>query len=326
MAKRVLSGQRPTGKLHLGHLHGTLNQWVELQKEYDTFFFVADWHALTTAYDDVSPLKADTQDMVIDWLALGIDPDKSVLYRQSDVSQVAELAQYLSILTPLGWLERNPTYKEQIKEIKGKEITTHGFLGYPVLQTADILIVHGEIVPVGEDQLPHLELSREIARRFNYYYGKTFAEPEAKLTKAAKVIGIDGRKMSKSYSNAIYLSDPPAVIKKKISQMITDPARKRRVDPGDPDVCNAFDLHRIYSKQNLKVVEKECRQALRGCVECKEELADLVVKSLEGFQEKRNSYEENPLLVKEVLEKGAETVRPIAENTIHEVRKKLNLD
>lgn len=326
MAKRVLSGQRPTGKLHLGHLHGTLSKWVEMQKKYETFFFVADWHALTTVYDDVSELKKDTEDMVLDWLAVGINPDESVIYRQSDIPQVAELSQYLSTLTPLSWLERNPTYKEQIKEIKGKEITTHGFLGYPVLQTADILIVHGEIVPVGEDQLPHLELSREIVRRFNYYYGKTFAEPQAELTKAAKVIGIDGRKMSKSYSNAIYLSDAPAVLKKKISQMITDPARKRRADPGDPDVCTVFDLHRIYSKQNLKVVEKECRQALRGCVECKNELADLVIKSLEGFQERRNSYEANPLLVKEVMEKGAEVIQPIAENTIHEVRKKLNLD
>ena len=326
MAKRVVSGQRPTGKLHLGHLHGTLHQWVELQKNYDTFFFVADWHALTTAYDDVSRLKADTEDMVIDWLAVGIDPDKSVIYRQSDVAGVAELAQYLSVLTPLGWLERNPTYKEQLKEIKGKEITTHGFLGYPILQTADIVIVHGEVVPVGEDQLPHLELAREIIRRFNSYYGKTFAEPKAQLTKAPKVIGTDGRKMSKSYGNAIYLSDPPEVIKKKVAQMITDPARKRRVDPGDPNACTVFDLHKIYSQPNLKTIEQECRQALRGCVECKAELAELVAKSLKEFQERRTSFVENPLLAKEVLERGAQTARPIAEATLHEVRKKLNLD
>ncbi len=324
-SKRVVSGQRPTGKLHLGHLHGTLEQWVDLQKEYETFFFVADWHALTTAYDDVSQLKADTKDMVIDWLAVGISPDESVIYKQSDVPEVAELTQYLSVLTPLGWLERNPTYKDQLREIKGKEITTHGFLGYPILQTADIAIVHGEIVPVGEDQLPHLELSREIIRRFNYYYGDTFAEPKAKLTKAAKIIGIDGRKMSKSYNNAIYLSDEPAVIKKKISQMITDPNRKRRTDPGDPKVCSVFDLHKLYS-QNTKEIESECRQALRGCVDCKAQLAELVVKSLESFQEKRNSFIENPLLVKEVLEAGAEKVRPLAKATITEVRKKLNLE
>jgi len=325
LAKRVLSGQRPTGRLHLGHLHGTLNQWVELQEKYDTYFFVADWHALTTAYDDVSAIKQDTTDMVIDWLAVGIDPDKSIIYRQSDLGETAELAQYLSILTPLGWLERNPTYKEQLREIKGKEITTHGFLGYPILQTADIAIVHGEIVPVGEDQLPHLELAREIVRRFNSYYGKTFAEPQAKLTKAPKVYGVDGRKMSKSYSNAIYLSDQPDVIRKKVSQMITDPQRKKRVDPGDPNACTAFDLHLIYSK-DLNIIKKECREALRGCVECKEELAERVVESLKDFQDRRNSFVENPLLAKEVLERGAEIVKPIAENTLHEVRKKLNLD
>lgn len=326
MPKRVVSGQRPTGKLHLGHLHGTLNQWVELQKTFETFFFVADWHALTTAYDDVSDLKADTDDMVVDWLAVGIDPDKSTIYRQSDVPEVAELTQYFSVLTPLGWLERNPTYKDQLREIKGKEITTHGFLGYPVLQTADITIVHGEVVPVGEDQLPHLELAREIIRRFNSIFGNIFAEPKAQLTKAPKVIGTDGRKMSKSYNNAIYLSDPPEIIRKKIAQMITDPNRKRRTDPGDPEVCSVFDLHRIYSKQNLKVIESECRQAMRGCVECKNQLADEVVKGLEDFQTRRNSFVENPLLAKEILEKGAEKVRPIARQTIHEVRKKLNLD
>jgi len=323
--KRVVSGQRPTGKLHLGHLHGTLHQWVQMQKDFDTHFFVADWHALTTAYDDVSQLKVDTDDMVIDWLAVGIDPDESVLYRQSDVPEVAELAQYLSMLTPLGWLERNPTYKDQLREIKGKEITTHGFLGYPILQTADIVIVHGEVVPVGEDQLPHLELSREIVRRFNHYYGKLFAEPKAKLTKSAKILGIDGRKMSKSYNNAIYLSDPPDVIKKKVSQMITDPARKKRTEPGDAKVCSVFDLHLLYSEKTEQI-KNECKEALRGCVECKAELAEKVAGSLTEFQERRNSFIENPLLAKEVLEAGAEKVKPIARNTIHEVRKRLNLD
>ena len=323
--KRVVSGQRPTGKLHLGHLHGTLHQWVEMQRDFDTHFFVADWHALTTAYDDVSELKADTNDMVLDWLAVGIDPDQSIIYRQSDVPEVAELAQYLSMLTPLGWLERNPTYKDQLREIKGKEITTHGFLGYPVLQTADIVIVHGEVVPVGEDQLPHLELSREIVRRFNHYFGHTFAEPKAKLTKTAKILGTDGRKMSKSYDNAIYLSDPPDTIKKKVSQMITDPARKKRTDPGDPKVCSVFDLHLLYS-ENIETIKKECAGAIRGCVDCKKELAELLVDSLKEFQLKRNSFVENPLLVKEVLEAGAHKIKPVAQSTLHEIRKKLNLD
>lgn len=324
--KRVLSGQRPTGPLHLGHLHGTLANWISLQEKYECFFFVADWHALTTVYEDVSSLKKDTHEMVLDWLALGLNPKKCVIYRQSDVPEVAELSLYLSMLTPLAWLERCPTYKEQLKEIQGREIATHGFVGYPVLQTADIIIPHAELVPVGEDQLPHLELAREIVRRFNYLYGRTFKEPGALLSPAAKVLGVDGRKMSKSYNNAIYLSDSPKVIKEKVRQMITDPKRIKLTDKGHPKVCHVFKLHQIYTKDNLKDIENACRKALRGCTECKNILATEISSSLTSFRSKRAELKKQPKIVEKTLQTGLKKVKPIVKATIAQVRKRMNVD
>lgn len=325
MPKRVVSGQRPTGKLHLGHLHGTLNNWVGLQDKYNCFYFVADWHALTTVYEDVSSLQEDTYDMVLDWLAVGLDPEKSVIYRQSDIPEVAELHLYYSMITTLGALYRVPTYKEQLQEVKGRELHTYGFLGYPVLQTADIAIMKGNLVPVGEDQLSHLELAREIVRKFNGFYGKIFPEPKAILTKNPKILGTDGRKMSKSYGNAIFLADPPEVIRKKVSQMVTDPKRIKKLDPGHPEACSVFDLHKIYSKEDIRDVDKQCREAMRGCVDCKYLLADKIVEALKDFQQKRASFSENPLLVKEILEAGANKALPIARETLELVRHKMNI-
>lgn len=326
MRKRVLSGNRPTGKLHIGHYHGALKNWLKLQDEYECFFFVADWHALTTNYDNVSTLKNDIQEMVIDWLALGLDPQKSVIYKQSDISEVAELSLYLSMITPLGWLERCPTYKEQRQELKEKDIATHGFLGYPVLQAADILIVHGDFVPVGEDQLAHLELTREIARRFNYLYGDYFGEPQALLTEVRRLPGIDGRKMSKSYGNAIFLSDSPEEIEKKVRQMITDPQRVRRTDKGHPEVCTVFALHKAYSQDILKDIETQCREALRGCTECKDILAERISESLVDFRKKRAELVKNPEIVSQILKEGADKVKPIASKTLNEVRKRMNVE
>ena len=243
--KRVLSGMRPSGKLHLGHFHGVLENWLRLQKEHECLFFVADWHALTTEYNNPSNIQDNIKEMVIDWLSCGIDPDKSTIFLQSAVKEHAELHLLLSMITPLSWLERNPTYKEQLEEVKDKDLHTYGFLGYPVLQTADIIIYKADMVPVGIDQAPHLELSREITRRFNFLYGKIFPEPQTLLTETPKLLGTDGRKMSKSYNNAIFLSDPPAVIEKKILPMMTDPARQRRTDKGNPELCPVYFLHKI---------------------------------------------------------------------------------
>lgn len=323
--KRVLSGYRPTGRLHLGHWHGNLTEMVNLQKDYECFFFVADWHALTTDYQSPGDINFFTREMILDWLAAGLDPSKSTLYCQSDIPQVAELALYFGFVTPLSWLERNPTYKEQLRELKGRELATYGFVGYPVLQAADILIVKAEGVPIGEDQLPHLELTREIARRFNYFYGDFFPEPQAILSKAKRVPGTDGRKMSKSYDNAIFLTDSPEEIRKKVSQMVTDPARVKRTDPGHPEVCSVFSLHRLYSEKDLSSIEEECRNALRGCVECKKELAEKIINSLAGFQAKRKELEKEPQIVEDILSEGAKRVREIAESVILTVRKKLHL-
>ncbi len=240
MAQRILTGYRPTGKLHLGNLHGNLKEMIELQEKAECFFFIADWHALTTDYQDPSCMREYTEEMVLDWLAAGIDPGKAAVYRQSDLPEVAEFQLYLSMITPLGWLERVPSFKEQQEQLQGKDISTHGFLGYPVLQAADILMVRADGVPVGEDQLPHLELTREIVRRFNFLYGETFKEPQSLLSRSPRIPGTDGRKMSKSYGNFISLTDPPDEMRKKVLSMITDPARRTRKDPGDPEKCSAF--------------------------------------------------------------------------------------
>ncbi|HDP69566.1 MAG TPA: tryptophan--tRNA ligase [Actinobacteria bacterium] len=325
MKKRVVSGNRPTGKLHIGHHHGALKNWIELQDKYECFFFVADWHALTTKYDETKNLRSDIKEMVVDWLAAGLDPSKCTIYRQSDLSEVAELSLYFSMITPISWLERCPTYKEMISEINYKDISTHGFLGYPILQTADIVLYHGELVPVGEDQLPHLELGREIVRRFNYLYGQYFPEPEAILSPTKRVLGTDGRKMSKSYGNAINLSDTPEEILKKVQTIITDPARIKKTDPGHPDVCLVFGLHKVYSVDVDKIKE-ECRAGEIGCVQCKKILAERISESLADFRKRRTELDKNSDEVWNILREGAEKVRPIARETLNKIRKRMNLD
>jgi len=272
--KRVLSGMRPTGKLHLGNFVGALSNWVKMQGEYECFFFVADWHALTTDYADTSMVKENSLEVTLDWLAAGLDPERSTMFIQSHVPQHAELHLLFSMVTPLGWLERVPTYKEQRENIKDKDLGTYGFLGYPLLQAADILIYKADFVPVGEDQVPHVELTREIARRFNQFYkldGKeVLPEPQPLLTPAPKLPGTDGRKMSKSYGNTVLLADPEPVVRQKLKTMVTDPARIRRTDKGDPDKCPVGDLHKIFSStETMAKVYEGCRSAGIGCIECK---------------------------------------------------------
>jgi tryptophanyl-tRNA synthetase len=325
--KRVLSGMRPTGKLHLGHLHGTLKNWVKLQDEYECFFFVADWHALTSEYENTSVIKGSIQDVILDWLSVGIDPEKCTIFTQSKIMEHAELHLLLSMIVPLPWLERNPTYKELQDEMTNKDLTTYGFLGYPVLQAADIIMYKASKVPVGQDQVPHLELTREIVRRFNNLYGKVFPEPEQILTEIPKVLGLDRRKMSKSYGNAIYLSDSPEEIRARISQMITDPQRKRRKDPGDPDVCNVFSFHKMYSANDeIEMVNRECRKAGIGCVECKELMAGNLIAYLQPYREKRAYYLSHSGKVNEILAEGIKKTRSIAGQTMDEVRKAMGID
>ncbi len=333
--KRVLSGMRPSGKLHLGHFHGVLINWLRLQnlspnasigEENECLFFIADWHALTTEYNNPSNIQDNIKEMALDWLSCGIDPDKSTIFLQSAVKEHAELHLLLSMITPLSWLERNPTYKEQIEEVKDKDLHTYGFLGYPVLQTADIIIYKADMVPVGIDQAPHLELSREITRRFNFLYGKIFPEPQTLLTETPKLLGTDGRKMSKSYNNAIFLSDPPDVIEKKILPMMTDPARQRRTDKGNPEICPVYFLHRIYSTpETISWVEQGCKTAGIGCIECKKSLIPSIIKKLEPIQAKRQELTKNPNIVDYVLNKGNKKAREIAQETMVGVRKALKL-
>jgi len=323
--KRVLSGMRSTGKLHLGNYVGALQNWVGMQDEYDCYFFIADWHALTTDYADTSQVKQNSLEVCLDWLAGGLDPERSVIFIQSHVPQHAELHLLLSMITPLGWLERVPTYKEQRENITEKDLGTYGFLGYPVLQSADILIYKGDLVPVGEDQVAHVELTREIARRFNQFYKlqdkDVFPEPQALKTKAAKLPGTDGRKMSKSYGNTILLTDPEAVVLQKLKTMVTDPARVRRTDPGNPDVCPVGDLHNIFSNaETNEKVNIGCRSAGIGCIECKSWAADSLVKILNPMQERRKKYEQNPRLAWDILEAGSERARKAASATMNEVR------
>ncbi len=322
--QRVLSGMRPSGKLHLGHLHGALSNWVELQEKYECFYFVADWHALTTEYENTKNIKNDSVDMVIDWLSVGLDPEKSTIFVQSQLPEHSELHLFLSMITPLSWLERCPTYKEQLKEIKLRDLHTYGFLGYPVLQAADILIYKADKVPVGEDQLPHLELTREIARRFNSFYGEILTEPQALLTKTPKIPGNDGRKMSKSYNNCIYLSDEPSVISKKISSYITDPARIHPTDLGHPEICPIFALHKIYS-ENYKETEELCKKGKIGCVKCKQILTSEIIKLLEPIQKKQKELKKNPAEIHKILKTGSEKARAIAGKTINEIRDALKL-
>ena len=321
LRKRVLSGMRSTGKLHLGNYVGALDNWVRMQDEYQCFFEVADWHALTTDYADTSRVKQNSLDVALDWLAAGLDPAKSVIFIQSHVPAHAELHLLFSMITPLGWLERVPTYKEQRENIQDKDLGTYGFLGYPVLQAADILVYKADVVPVGEDQVAHVELTREIARRFNGFYGDVLPEPKSLLTPAPKLPGTDGRKMSKSYGNTIMLTDPEPVVRQKLKTMVTDPARVRRSDPGNPDVCPVGDLHKIFSsKETMAKVNEGCRSAGIGCIECKGWAADALVQLLNPMQERRKKFEENPRLAWDILEAGTERARKVAAKTMNDVR------
>jgi tryptophanyl-tRNA synthetase len=357
LPKRVLSGMRPTGKLHLGNYMGALYNWVRLQHEYECYFFIADWHALTTDYADTSNVKQNTLDVALDWLGAGLDPDRATLFVQSWVPQHAELHLLFSMITPLGWLERVPSYKEQQQQIGdvaagGKDLSTYGFLGYPLLQSADILIYQADLVPVGQDQVAHVELTREVARRFNFFYprggrkkrdaGKhpdirpvtisrwegdeVLPEPQALLTPSPKLPGTDGRKMSKSYGNTIQMADPEPVIRQKLKTMVTDPARIRRSDPGNPDVCPVFDLHKIFSSAETQLKVREgCTTAGIGCIECKGWLADGVVSELAPIQERRRGFEAKPDQVWEILRDGSAQARARADQTMQQVRDAMHL-
>lgn len=322
----IVSGARPTGRLHLGHLHGALKNWIRLQENYRCYFFVADWHALTTDYATPQGIRQSTIEMVMDWLSIGLDPTRSVIFRQSSVKEHAELHLIYSMITPVPWLERNPTYKEQIKELTGKDLSTYGFLGYPVLQAADITMYKANKVPVGVDQAPHVELTREIVRRFNQLYRPVFPEPEVLLTETQKLPGLDGRKMSKSYGNAVFLSDPPEEIDKKLSRMMTDPARVKRTDPGEPEKCPAFELHKIYcTPEEIEFVSNGCRTAAIGCLECKKVMIKHVIEDLAPFREKRAQLEKKPEAVEEILQAGHEAAQEKASETMSEVRETLGL-
>ncbi|MFZ0483162.1 MAG: tryptophan--tRNA ligase [Desulfobacterales bacterium] len=319
--KRILSGMRPTGPLHLGNLHGALANWVNMQEQYDCFFFIADWHALTSDYENTGHISEYARNMLLDWLSAGLLPDKSTLFIQSHIKEHAELFLVLSMITPVPWLERNPTYKDQIVQLSNKDLSTFGFLGYPVLQAADIIMYKAYGVPVGVDQVPHVEITREIARRFNHFYGEVFPEPESILTQTPKILGIDRRKMSKSYNNAIFLSDSPDEIAAKVAKMLTDPQRARKSDPGDPDSCNVYEFHKLYSdNQTVERINRECRTAEIGCVECKEIMARYLINALEPMREKRVYYETRPTLVDEIIVDGCEKARKVARKTMTEVK------
>jgi len=394
--ERVLSGMRPTGAMHIGHYHGALKNWVRLQADYQCLFFVADWHALTTAYDEVEIIEKSVWDMLIDWLAAGLDPERSTIFIQSRVIEHAELTLLLGMTTPLGWLERMPTYKDQIAKLSHKDLTTYGFLGYPLMQSADILIYRSHFVPVGEDQVPHIEITREVARRFNHLFGrepgfeakvkaaianlgkaggKTFellrkrygeqgdtdsleegrllladakslgsadrerllgyltgsqrqilVEPAALLTESPKVPGLDGAKMSKSYGNAIGMREDPAVVTKKIRTMPTDPARVRRDDPGDPEKCPVWALHRIYSDAETRdwVVEG-CTTAGIGCLDCKQPLIDAILREQEPIRERAQRYLDQPALLRDIVDAGCDKARALAQETMREVRQAMGL-
>jgi tryptophanyl-tRNA synthetase len=325
--KVVLSGMRSTGKIHLGNYFGALKNWVELQDGYDCYYMAADWHALTSDYADTSQVADNTIEMVTDWIAAGLDPQRSVIFVQSMVPEHAELHLLLSMLTPLGWLERVPTYKEQVAQIENRDLSTYGFLGYPVLQTVDIIIYRAHFVPVGEDQASHIEMGRELVRRFHHFYGEVFPEPRALFTPTPKVPGIDGRKMSKSYGNAINLSDPPEVIRKKCMQMFTDPERLRRSDPGRPEVCNLFEFHRLLSPLDVQErVARECRAATIGCVDDKKLIAEVIIDLLEPMRRRRAELERDRHLVFDILEDGARRARERARETMEQVRGAMKLD
>lgn len=326
--KRILSGMRPTGKLHLGHIHGALGNWVDLQNNgnYDCYYFVADWHALTSEYNNTDHIKANGLDMIIDWLSAGLNPDKSTFFVQSSIKEHAELYVILSMITPLAWLERNPTYKEMKAELVEKDLSTFGFLGYPVLQAADIIMYKAYGVPVGVDQLPHIELTREIARRFNFLYKEIFPIPEPLLTSVSKLLGIDGRKMSKSYGNAIHISDRGEALQKKVSAMFTDPQRQRKKDPGRPDICNVFSFHLLYSSPDeVHEISDACQSAYIGCTDCKKRLAVNIIKKMHPIHDRQEYYLSHMEEVREIMENGNAKARKIARLTMEEVREAIKI-
>jgi tryptophanyl-tRNA synthetase len=323
--KIVLSGARPTGDIHLGNYFGALHNWVQLQEQYDCHFFIADWHALTTGYAETGPLQANCISLMADFLACGLDPEKSILFQQSKIMEHAELFLLFAMTTPLAWLERCPTYKDQLNQLKDKDITTYGFLGYPCLQAADILIYKADFVPVGEDQLPHLELTREIARRFNFLYREVFPEPQPLLTAAKVLPGIDGRKMSKSYGNTISFSDTPDTVRQKVMCMITDPARIRKTDPGHPEVCSVFAFHKVFSPADLEEIESGCRQGQIGCVACKKRLQEKLLAFHQPIHEKRTLLMQKPDHLREIIEDGSNRARVQAAATLAEARSAMNV-
>lgn len=326
MAKRILSGMRPTGRLHLGHLFGALNNWKALQQEYDCFFMVADWHALSTKYMDAGETGENIFQIMVDYISSGIDPEKCTFYIQSHIPEIAELHLLFSMITPLSWAERCPTFKDQVQAL-GPDVATYGFLGYPILQSTDIACVKGEIVPVGQDQLPHLELSREIIRRFNRLYGDVFPEPQPKLTETPLVPGIDGRKMSKSYNNAILISDDENTIWKKLKKTITDPEKIYKGDPGHPDICNIFYYQRLFNcRENCGKISEECKSGNLGCADDKKDLMERIKKHLTPIWEKRKELEENPGIINGILKDGAVKTRETVRETLAQVKKVMKIN
>ncbi len=322
--KRVLSGMRPTGRLHIGHLVGALDNWLSLQEEYECFFMAADWHALMSEYENAKGMSENIIDNVLDWLACGIDPDKSVIFVQSEVQEHLNLYMLFSILTPLGWLERCPTYKEQLQNLSTRQLQTHAFIGYPVLQAADILIYKAQVVPVGEDQIPHLELTREIVRRANHYFGLGLPEPQALLTKTPRLPGTDGRKMSKSYGNTISLSESDESLLKKVRAMITDPARIKKTDKGHPSVCSVFLYHQTFSdKASVEEIERECKAGKIGCVECKKRLYESLLLKLAPLRKRRRAIETKKDYVRDVLNEGREKAKAVASKVWEQIDKKV---
>jgi tryptophanyl-tRNA synthetase len=328
--KRVVSGMRPTGRLHLGHYHGAVKNWIEISKKAECFFFSADWHALTSEYKDTSSVGEAQREMFADWVACGLDPERSTLFIQSHVKQHAELFLLLGMIAPLGWLERVPTYKEQQEQLREKDLNTYGFLGYPVLQTADVALYGADAVPVGQDQVAHIELSREIVRKFNHHFAShekpVLVEPKAYLTDVPKILGLDGRKMSKSYGNAVELGEDPASARKRIMVAVTDPARVRRNDPGHPEVCPIFYLHKAYSPPaTIELVDRECRTAGIGCVDCKKMLLESLVPALEKHREARAGLDRNPARLDELVQLGTAKASKVAEETMTAVRDAVKL-
>ena len=322
----IVSGMRPTGRLHVGHFHGALKNWLRLQDQYRCYFFVADWHALTTDYAASQGIQQNVIEIVIDWLSAGLDPARCVLFRQSRIKEHAELHLLLSMIVPVPWLERNPTYKDQIKELSDKDLSTYGFLGYPVLQAADIIMYKANKVPVGVDQAPHVELTREIVRRFNQVYRPIFPEPDVLLTETQKLPGLDGRKMSKSYNNAVFLSDTPKDIDQKLSRMMTDPARVKRTDPGEPEKCPAFQFHKVYcTAQEIDEVSQGCCTAGIGCLDCKKIMIKHVLEELAPMRERRAALARKPQDVEDMLMAGNQTAQRKAGETMGEVREVLGL-